>query len=104
MHSACDQSGQRPISRSDAAAVEGAISDAPKTERRHPTSGSDPPEQHKNDNDDQDGAEDADAAVTEAIAVAAEATTEATEQRNDENDEENGPERHDFCSLVHLQI
>ena len=38
---------------------------------------SDPPKHHKNDNDDQDGAEDTDATVTEAITVAAEAATEA---------------------------
>ena len=61
---------------------------------------SDPPEQNKNDNDDQDGAEDTDATVTEAITVAAESATEATEQENDEDDNEDGSERHDSCPFA----
>src|SRR5581483_5552744 len=58
-----------------------------------------PPEQHEDKNDDQDGAEDTDATVTEAVPVAAEPTTEAAEQKDDEDDNEDGPERHDSCSL-----
>jgi hypothetical protein len=61
---------------------------------------SDPPEQNKNDNDDQDGAKDTDATVTEAVTVAAESATEATEQENDEDDNEDSSERHDFCPFA----
>jgi len=68
----------------------------------HPTSPpvrSEPPKQHKNHNDDQDGSEDTDAAVPITVTVAAKAATEATEQENDEDDDEDGSERHDACSL-----
>jgi hypothetical protein len=54
---------------------------------------SDPPKQHRNDNDDQGSAEDTDATVTEAVTVAAESATEATEQEIDEDDNEDGSER-----------
>jgi hypothetical protein len=55
-----------------------------------------PPQQHENDNDDQDGADDTDAAVTEAVTVPAELAAEAAEQEDDEDDNEDGSERHDF--------
>ena len=58
--------------------------------------------QHQNDYDDQDGTERTDAAVTEAIAISAEAAAEASEQEYDEDDNENCTERHDFISLVRV--
>jgi hypothetical protein len=61
----------------------------------HPASRlSDPPKQHKNDNNDQDGTEDTDATVAVAVTIAAEATTESPEQENDEDDNEDSSERH----------
>jgi hypothetical protein len=54
----------------------------------------DPPKQHENDNDDQDGAEDSNATMT----VAADAATEATEQEYEENDDETSPS--DMISLI----
>ena len=51
--------------------------------------GSDPSEQHQNDDDDQNGADKADAAVTVAITVAAETATETSEQKNDKEDDKN---------------
>jgi hypothetical protein len=52
------------------------------------------PKDHKNDNDDQDGAKDTDATVTEAITVPAETAAEATEQENNEDDDEDSSKRH----------
>jgi hypothetical protein len=57
---------------------------------------SEPPKQHENDNDDQDGADDTDAAVAEAVTVPAELAAEAAEQEDDEDDNEDDSERHDF--------
>jgi hypothetical protein len=57
---------------------------------------SEPPKQHENDNDDQDGADDTDAAVAEAVTVPAELAAETAEQEDDEDDNEDGSERHDF--------
>jgi hypothetical protein len=45
-------------------------------------------------------ADDTDAAVTEAVAVAAEATTEATKQEDDEEDDEYKSERHDLSPIA----
>jgi len=45
-----------------------------------------PPGEHENENDDQDGADDTDAAMPIAVAIAAEAATESTEQQNDQED------------------
>jgi hypothetical protein len=53
-----------------------------------PPVGSKPTHEKQYDEDDQNDADDTDAAVTEAVAVAAEATTEATKQEDDENDDE----------------
>ena len=50
---------------------------------------SNPPHQHKNDNDDQYYADDTDAAVSEAIAITAEAATEATKQKDEKDDNKN---------------
>lgn len=60
---------------------------------------SDASKQHKDDHDDQYGAEHTDASVTEAVTVAAEATTEATKKKDDEDDNENGSERHALLPL-----
>jgi len=54
-----------------------------------PFAGSESPKQHKNDNDDQDGAYDADAEVTETVDVPTEAATEATKQEDNEDDDPN---------------
>jgi hypothetical protein len=51
------------------------------------------PKDHNNNND-QDGAKDTDATVTEAITVPAEAATEATKQENSEDDDEESSKRH----------
>jgi hypothetical protein len=51
---------------------------------------SEPPQQHKYDNDDQNRAEGSDAGVTEAVTVTPEAATETAEQENDEDDNEDG--------------
>jgi hypothetical protein len=56
------------------------------------------PEQHKNDNDNQDSADDADTAMSIPITVAAETAAEAAEEKNDEDDNENEAERHDSAS------
>jgi hypothetical protein len=48
---------------------------------------SNPPKQHENDHDDQDGADDTDTAVTVAVAIAAETAAETAEQEDDKNDE-----------------
>jgi hypothetical protein len=50
---------------------------------------SEPLKQHENDNDDQNGADQPDAAVD--IAIAAEAAAKAAEQKNDENDKKAPP-------------
>jgi hypothetical protein len=52
------------------------------------------PKDHKNDSDDQDGAKDTDATVTEAITVPAEVAAESTEQENNEDDDEDSSKRH----------
>ena len=43
--------------------------------------------------------DDTDAAMTEAVAVSAEAATEPTEQKDDENDDEYESERHDLSPI-----
>jgi hypothetical protein len=48
---------------------------------------SNPPQQHKNDNDNQDGADDSDAAMSVAITIAAEAAAESTKQKDDQDDD-----------------
>jgi hypothetical protein len=53
---------------------------------------SEPPKQHENDNDDQDGADETDTPVTEAVTVAAELAAEAAEQDDDKDDNEDGSE------------
>jgi len=50
---------------------------------------SEPPKQHKNDNNNQDGADNADTAVSIAVSITAEPPAEAAEQENDKNDDEN---------------
>src|SRR5450631_654090 len=61
---------------------------------------SDPAEQHENDNDDQDGADKTDAAVTVAVAVAAETAAETAEQEDDEDDDEYKSDRHGLISVA----
>jgi hypothetical protein len=69
-----------------------------------PSTSSDPPKQHQNDNDDQDGADHTDATVTVAVTVATKSATEATEQENDEDYNEDGSERHDLCSHCRTEL
>src|SRR6185437_13303608 len=53
-----------------------------------PPLGSDPPDQHQNENDDQNRADDTNAAMTVTVSIAAEAPAESAQQENDENDNE----------------
>jgi hypothetical protein len=55
--------------------------------------------QHKNEKDDQNGADATDAPVAIAIAIAAEPATEAAEQENNKEDNKDGSKRHDCSSL-----
>jgi hypothetical protein len=70
---------------------------APDMQRDEPTSN--PPKQHKNDNDNQDGTDDTDTTVSIAVTVATEAATEAAKQENDEDDKQNKSHRHNPISL-----
>src|SRR6202040_1130484 len=53
-----------------------------------------PPAQHKNDHDNQDGADEPDAAMSVAVTVTVETAAETAKQKNDEDDDEDEPERH----------
>ena len=64
------------------------------------TGGSNPAQDQQYDEDNHDYPDDADPAVTEAIAVTAEAATEATKQKDDENNDEYKSERHGLTPLV----
>jgi hypothetical protein len=55
--------------------------------------------QHKNEKDDQDGADATYAPIAITITIAAEAATEAAEQENNKEDNKDGSKRHDCCSL-----
>jgi hypothetical protein len=61
--------------------------------------GSNPTKQHKNYDDDQNRADEADATVTVTVAVAAEAAAKAAEQENDEDDDKNESKRHGVISF-----
>src|SRR5664279_2544686 len=60
---------------------------------------SDPAKQHENDNDDQDGADKTDAAVTVAVAIATETAAEAAQQEDDEEDDKYESDRHGLISV-----
>src|SRR4249919_797846 len=66
---------------------------------REPASRSEAPKQHQDDDDDQNSADESDAAMTETVAVAAEATTEATKQENDEDDNQDESKGHSAISF-----
>lgn len=61
---------------------------------------SDPTKQHQNNDNDQDGTQHADPAMSEAVAVPAKAATEAAEEHNNEKNNEDGTEWHDHSSIV----
>jgi len=50
--------------------------------------------QYKHQDDDENGADDANASMSKAIAIPTEATAEASEKENDQNDQKNRTERH----------
>jgi hypothetical protein len=79
--------------RSRPGAAEGGPSDIP-TVRSEPT------KQHKNYDDDEDNAYNADTAMTETVTVAAEAATEAAEQENHEHDDKNQSQGDGIVSFV----
>ncbi len=54
----------------------------------------DAPKQHKHDKDDQNCAEDADTAMAEAVAIAAEAPAKSSGQQDDEEDDKDQSKRH----------
>jgi len=63
------------------------------------------PEQHKGDDDDQDGADDTDTAVAVAETVAAKTAAQAAEQKHNEDDNDDDPYRHgpvSGCMTVHM--
>src|SRR4029078_4138023 len=66
----------------------------------NPPHRAEPPKQHQNEDDDQNGADEPDAAVTETVAVAAEATAEATKQENDEDDNQDESQGHSATSFM----
>jgi hypothetical protein len=59
-----------------------------------------PPDQHENDYDDQDGADKPDATVAITVTVAAEAAAEAAEQKYDEEDDKDKSQRHGLSPSV----
>jgi hypothetical protein len=52
------------------------------------------PEQHKSDDDDQDGADDTDTAVGRSLNLAPKTAAQAAEQKNNEDDNDDDPNRH----------
>ena len=60
---------------------------------------SDLPEQHKSDDDDQDGADNTDTAVAVAETVAAKTAAQAAEQKHNEDDNDDDPYRHGLISV-----
>jgi hypothetical protein len=67
-----------------------AFASRPQTDylRRSTISKSEPTHEKQHNEDDQNDADDADPAMSEAIAITAEATAEATKQEDDKNDDE----------------
>ena len=66
----------------------------------YPRVRSKPPHEKQYNEDDQDDADHTYAAVTEAVAIAAEATTEATKQEDDEDDNKYESDRHDLSPVA----
>jgi hypothetical protein len=60
---------------------------------------SNPPQQHKDDNDYQDHADDADTTVSIAVTVAAEAAAKPAQQKYDEDNYKNESYRHNLSSF-----
>jgi hypothetical protein len=59
---------------------------------------SDLPKQHQSCDDDQDGADDANAAISVAVTVTAKAPAQTAEQENNKDDNEDEPYRHGLLS------